>query len=323
MTLRETPTNPCPPGAVEHRLVTADGVVLRAARWNPPDAIGTVVILNGRAEYIEKYYETIADLLEMGFAVATMDWRGQGGSERQLADPMRAHIDDFGLYERDLRALIADVVTPHCPRPWIGLCHSMGGAIVMQVSHDGRCPFDRLVLTAPMIAIYGRPEPRTERRLVELVDALGFGGLYAPGAGGARPYSLYPFEGNVLTSDPMRYARLQATLAAWPELGVGGPTIGWAHAAFRLMRRFAEPDFPRAVSTPTLVIASGGDRVVDTRCIERFASRLRAGDLLTLDGARHEILIERDSFRELFLRAFEPYAKGALAAFTSSYPAAS
>jgi lysophospholipase len=322
MSLRETPANPCPPGAVEHRLVAADGVNLRAARWTPQGAHGTVVILNGRAEYIEKYYETTRDLLDMGFAVATMDWRGQGGSERQLHDPMRAHIDDFGLYERDLRALVADVLTPHCPRPWIGLCHSMGGAIIMQIAHAGRCPFYRLVLTAPMIAIYGRPEPRTERRLVEIVDALGFGGLYAPGAGGARPYSLYPFEGNVLTSDPARYARLQATLAAWPELGVGGPTIGWAHAAFRLMRRFAEPDFPRAVPTPTLVIASGADRVVDTRCIERFATRLRAGDLITLDGARHEIMIERDIHRDLFLRAFEPYAKGALTAFTSPYPAA-
>jgi lysophospholipase len=88
------------------------------------------------------------------------------------------------------------------------------------------------------------------------------------------------------------------------------------------MRRFAEPDFPRAVSTPTLVIASGADRVVDTRCIERFATRLRAGDLITLDGARHEIMIERDIHRDLFLRAFEPYAKGALPAFTSPYPAA-
>jgi len=322
MNLREIPANPCPPGAVAHRLVAADGVSLRAARWTPKGARGTVVILTGRAEYIEKYYETVGDLLEMGFAVATMDWRGQGGSERQLHDPMRAHIDDFGLYERDLRALTAEVLTPHCPRPWIGLCHSMGGAIVMQVAHAGRCPFDRLVLTAPMIAIYGRPEPRTERRLVELVDALGFGGLYAPGAGGARPYSLYAFEGNVLTSDPARYAKLQATLAAWPELGVGGPTIGWAHAAFRLMRRFAEPDFPRTVSTPTLVIASGADRVVDTRCIERFATRLRAGDLITLDGARHEIMIERDIYRDLFLRAFKPYAEGALTAFTSPYPAA-
>ena len=323
MKLRQTPTNPCPPGAICGPLVAADGARLRMARWTPEGARGTIVILGGRAEYIEKYYETIGDLLGMGFAVATMDWRGQGGSERQLADPMKGHIDDFGLFERDLRALVADVLTPHCPRPWIGLCHSMGGAIAMAVAHAGRCPFDRMVLTAPMIALAGRAEPRTERRLVEIVDALGFGGLYAPGAGGGRPYSLYPFEGNVLTSDSARYARLQATMAAHPELGLGGPTIGWAHAAFRLMRRFAEPDFPRAVTTPTLVIASGSDGVVDTRSIERFAARLRAGDLLTIDGARHEIMMERDVFRDLFLRAFEPYAQGAVASFTSLYPAIS
>ena len=323
MTLHAIPENPCPPGVVEHRLVASDGVALRAARWTPEGARGTVVVLGGRAEYIEKYFETVGDLLALGFAVATLDWRGQGGSERQLRDPMRAHIDDFSLFERDLRALVRDVLTPHCPRPWIGLCHSMGGAIVMDIARAGRCPFDRVVLSAPMIALYGRPAPRSERWLVEALDGLGLGGAYVPGAGGSKPYSFFPFEGNLLTSDVVRYARLQKTMAAHLELGLGGPTIGWLHAAFRLMRGLAEPDTPRAIATPTLVIACGADRVVDTRSIERFASRLRAGDLIVIDGARHEIMIERDVYRDLFFKAFKPYAQGALTAFTSPFPAES
>jgi lysophospholipase len=316
------PENPCPPGLIEHRLVTSDGVALRAARWTPEGARGTIVLLGGRAEYIEKYFETIHELLALGFAVATVDWRGQGGSERQLRDPMRGHIDDFSLFERDFRALLRDVVTPFCPRPWIGLCHSMGGAIVMDIARAGRCPFDRLVLSAPMIALYGRPAPRSERWLVEALDGLGLGGAYVPGAGGGKPYSLYPFAGNLLTSDAARYARLQKTMAARPELGLGGPTIGWLHAAFRVMRAFAEPDTPRAISIPTLVIACGDDRVVDTRSIERFAARLRVGDLIVIDGARHEIMIERDVYRDLFFKAFKPYAQGALTTFTSPFPAA-
>jgi lysophospholipase len=308
MALYAIAENPMPPGAVEHELTALDGVRLRAARWTPQNARGTIVLLGGRAEYIEKYYETIGDLVARGFAVATMDWRGQGGSQRQLRDRFKGHIDDFGLYERDVLALHRDVLIPHCPRPWMGLCHSMGGAILLRIAHGERCPFDRLVLTSPMIALHGHAEPRYTRWLVEALDGAGLGGIYAPGGGGGQAYSRSPFEGNLLTHDPARYARMGAMLAAHPALGLGGPTIGWIHAAFRLMRAFAEPDYPRAIATPTLVIASGADRIVDTPSLERFATRLRAGHLIVIDGARHEAMFERDTFRQLFFKALEAFA---------------
>ena len=152
MPLHATPDNPIPPGAVEHDFLAVDGVRLRAARWAPVCARGTIVLLGGRTEYIEKYFETIGDILNRSLAVATMDWRGQGGSERQLRNPMKGHIDDFALFERDFAAFKREVLV-HCPKPWIGLGHSMGGAILLRMAHEGRCPFDRLIVTAPMIAL--------------------------------------------------------------------------------------------------------------------------------------------------------------------------
>ena len=314
--LRALADDPPPPGAQTRALSAMDGVALRAAFWRPEAARGTVTLLGGRTEYIEKYYETIRDLLARGFAVATMDWRGQGGSERQLRDPMKGHIDDFALYERDFSVFQREILAG-LPRPWIGLCHSMGAGIMLRIAHEGRCPFDRLLCTAPMVAIHGMADPRLLRWLAEALDGIGLGGAYAPGAGRRRPYALKPFENNVLTSDPARYARMSAWMRAEPSLGLGGPTVGWIHAGFRLMREFAAPDYPRAITVPTLVIASGADRVVDTRAIERFASRLRAGHLLVIDGARHEVMMERDAYRDLFFKAFDAFAGGADTAFTS------
>ena len=108
MHLVETPENPVPPGALVEELRAVDGVRLRAARWAPEGAArGTVAVFGGRTEFIEKYFETdCAICSKRGFAVAALDWRGQGGSERQLRNPRKGHIDDFSLYERDFVAFV-------------------------------------------------------------------------------------------------------------------------------------------------------------------------------------------------------------------------
>ena len=311
MHLVSTPDNPAPRGAIVAMARAVDGVQLRTARWVPQTALrGTVVLLQGRSEFIEKYFEVIGELLARGFAVAAMDWRGQGGSARQLKNPRKGHIDDFSLFERDLGALVDDVLGPSCPQPWFGLCHSMGAAILLAIAHAGRCPFERLVLTAPMIAPAGLRSPKAAHLAVEILDTLGLGGAFAPGGRGASVMA-QPFENNVLTSDPARYARSGEVLAAEPAIGLGWWTIGWAHAAFRLWKRFEDPDYARQTpGPPMLIVASGADRVVDTRAAERFASRLRAARLIVIDGAEHEILMERDALRNQFWAAFDKFIPG-------------
>jgi lysophospholipase len=312
MQLVSTSDNCAPPGAVVAMARAVDGVRLRTARWVPQTASrGTVVLLQGRAEYIEKYFETIGQLLARGFAVAALDWRGQAGSARQLKNPRKGHVDDFSLYDRDLSALADDVLGPSCPQPWFGLCHSMGGAIMLSIAHAGRCPFERVVLTAPMIAPARLRHPRAVHALAEVLDTLGLGGAYSPG--GREAHGLQaPFEGNVLTSDPVRYARAAGVLAADPGLAVGWWTIGWIHAAFRLWRRFEDPDYARQIiGPPMLVIASGADRVVDLQATERFVGRMRSGRLIVIEGAQHEIALERDPLRDQFWAAFDRFIPGA------------
>ena len=64
MGLISIPANPVPEGATVISLTTQDGVSLRAARWEGRlKQRGTVAILTGRAEFIERYFETIAELL--------------------------------------------------------------------------------------------------------------------------------------------------------------------------------------------------------------------------------------------------------------------
>jgi lysophospholipase len=132
---------------------------------------------------------------------------------------------------------------------------------------------------------------------------------YVPG-GDSSILALRPFPGNVLTSDPVRYARNASVLEAEPALGIGSPTVGWLDAAFRVMRTFAEPGYAAKIRQPILIVAVGRDEVVSTPAVENFASRLRAGSHLIVAGSRHEVLMEQDRFRAQFWAAFDAFVPG-------------
>ena len=152
MKLVSMPDNPIPDDAVTGMVATPDGVELRFARWaSPADGKGTVCVFSGRGEFIEKYFETVRELRRRGFAVATMDWRGQGHSSRQLPDPRKGHVGSFSEFEIDVETFMQQVVLPHCPPPYFALAHSMGGAALLRVAHSGKRWFERMVLVAPMI----------------------------------------------------------------------------------------------------------------------------------------------------------------------------
>ena len=138
MHLISIPANPVPDGAIAGVLKTRDGVSLRYARWPPPPGRkGTVCLFQGRAEFIEKYFETIRDLRARGFAVATLDWRGQGLSDRALRNPHKGHVRSFSQYQIDLEAFINEVVLPDCPPPVFALAHSMGATVLLRSALPG------------------------------------------------------------------------------------------------------------------------------------------------------------------------------------------
>lgn len=310
MQLLATPDNPIPPNPVVLRVTAQDGVSLRVARWQPIGRPrGTVCLLQGRAEFIEKYFEVIGELRARGFAVLAFDWRGQGLSDREVADRRKGHIADFGLYRRDLEAVRDQVLEPLMPKPHFALAHSMGGAIALMAARDGWLPFERLVASTPMIALCLVRRPRLAGDLARVLSLFRFGKAFVPGGGGLS-ISCKPFAGNRLTSDAARYTRNAKAATELDWGAIGDPTVGWVDAAFRFMRILADPDVPLGIRVPTLIVGAGADPVCATPATERFAARLKAGHALIIPGARHEIMMERDGIREEFWAAFDAFIPG-------------
>ncbi len=313
MTLLDIPENPAPNGAVTGMLTTRDGARVRWARWRTTATrrLGTVCVFQGRGEFIEKYFEVVGDLRRRGFAVATMDWRGQGGSERLRSNPRKSHIGSFAQYDRDLAAFLEHVVLPDCPPPHYALAHSTGATVLLRAATRRPNRFERMVFSAPLISLADHSMPsHAARILVEALCWVGLSGTFVPRSGGARPTSAIPFENNPYTSDRNRFERTAAISATAPNLAVGAPTFGWLSAALRAMRGLNEADFPTSVSIPILLVAAGDDRIVSNPAIEQLALQLKAGKHIVLPGARHEILMERDGLREQFWAAFDAFVPG-------------
>jgi lysophospholipase len=99
-------------------------------------------------------------------------------------------------------------------------------------------------------------------------------------------------------------------LEAEPALAIGSPTVAWCDAAFRAMAELWESGYPAGIRQPLLIIAAGMDGIVSTQAIGEFAVRLRSGSHLVVPGARHELLMEQDRFRNQALAAFDAFVPG-------------
>jgi lysophospholipase len=311
MDLIVTAKNPIPGGAVTEDIVTEDGVHLRTARWEATAEPhrGTVCLFQGRAEFIEKYFEVISDLRRRGFAVATLDWRGQGGSQLLLKNSIKGHVRAFRDFDRDLEAFMRKVVLPYCPRPYYALAHSMGGHILLRHATAPAPYFDRIVLTAPMVDITRERltmSRRMARTVCEAACFAGFASGFTPG-GARAPVDLGDFEDNPFTHDAARFDRTNEILKEHPELGRGAATFGWLRAALRSISRVTDPDYATRVKVPILLFAAGQDTIASTPAAEDLAQRLKLGQVIRIPDARHEILMETDAVRRRFWAGFDAY----------------
>jgi lysophospholipase len=299
--------NAAPPPAFGE--LARGGATMRTAHWKAiaERPRGTVVLLHGRTEFIEKYFEVVRELLERGFAVWTMDWRGQGLSTRAHGNRSKGAIDRFETFLGDLDALV-DLAREEDDRlPRYVLAHSMGGHVALRYVHDRPRAFDKAVLSAPMVDIVlpgGRPGHALGALIARAVVALGGSAAYAPGG---RDYWEVPFDGNVLTNDAERHSDEREAIRACSDLALGGPTWGWLDAALRSIARLNDPGYARGIRTPVLICSAGDDSVVANRAQRALCEHMPFARLVVIAGAKHEMLKETDAVRAQFWRAFDDF----------------
>jgi lysophospholipase len=308
MQFYEMPDNRLPKGALVYSAKTKDNFRIRALTAAPLSATsrGTIVILNGRAEFVERYFETLSDFQARGFHVVGFDWRGQGGSQRILKGSNRGHVRSFREYDEDLRAVMDGVVTKNCPGPYYAVGHSTGGHILLRALSRNNW-FKKAVVTSPLMELnYGSWPKSVALLLASIVTAFGFGWIILPGFK-KPPMLLGAFEDNPLTSDFRRWQRGAVTLREHPELAVGGPTFSWLFATMRSLKALHSRRKGTGLNCPVLMILAGRERVVDSKASHTYAANMPGVSVVTITHSLHEIMLENDAVRKEFFAAVESY----------------
>ncbi len=284
-----------PPGAMVV-WAQAGTARIRLAWWKAGDR-GTVLLLPGRTECIEKYGRAAGDLVTRGFSVITVDWRGQGLADRALADHREGHVGDFAEYQQDLDAMLAEAVRQDLPQPFYMIAHSMGGCIGLRGLMRG-LPVRAAAFSAPMWGIAMAAWLRPVASVVSaLAGPLGLVNRYAPSTS-AETYLLQaPFAGNVLTTDRDMWDYMRRQVAEVPELALGGPSIGWLKAALHECAALAVLPAPKV---PAICALGTAEKVVDVPPVHLRMAGWANGQLDLYPGAEHEIMMEGPAVRARF-----------------------
>jgi lysophospholipase len=303
--LIDTADNPTPGNHVVGWFESVGGKRLRYAIFKSDMSVarGTVVLLQGRNECIEKYYETIRHFTARGLWVATFDWRGQGLSDRLLKNPLRGHLRQFQDFEADLSIFLETIVLPETRLPFCMVAHSMGALVALSMAPELSNRIERMVLLAPFIELSNQNLPNWAiQALTGLFRMLGLGWL-----GSGKDRFPRPFEGNALTTDRARFRRNIELYSQHPELRLGPPSACWISEMLSAMKQVNRFEHLHRINVPTLLIGAGNDPIVAARAIEDLGNRFRAGRAVIIDGARHELMQEADRYRLAALAAIDAF----------------
>ena len=261
---------------------------------------GVIIISPGQAEPALKYAELVHDLKGLGYTFYIIDHRGQGASQRMLADPQRSHVEQFADYVTDFSHFVMQIVRPRSFKNSFILAHSMGGAIATGFLKHHPLEVTGVILSAPMFrantAYWGR---NFSIWLAQQLDSSGLGSMYAPGQ---KPFNpRLKFADNTVTTSPERFKMLIKLMRLMPELQVGGTTVRWTREALTFTQALKQ--IGGLFQVPTILFQAANDEWVMgdgqvEACTLRSPGRCR---IIPVAGAKHEILMEKDSIREPIL----------------------
>ncbi len=302
-----------------HSFKTPKGKTIRfgtcAPDSNIPDAV--VLVLQGRGEFIEKYFELAEDLQKHNYSFWMIDWQGQGKSDRLLKDPQKGHSESFDLHVEDLHHFYLEYVKHSAVHPDVGriplviMGHSMGANIALRYIAKHPDTFEAATFVAPMFGIKD-----VEKKpawfvypAIRFLNTLMSKSYFMLGGKQWKAVTRDPSKNNVFTTDETRGSIHNAWCEYDPALQLGNFTNGWLYHAIESCSFVQHMKNLGEIKIPTLFALAGEEELVDNDIARKIAGKLNGSIILDLPTAKHEILMENDEIRNKLLNAFDEMLK--------------
>jgi lysophospholipase len=297
-----------------HHFKTPSGRKLRFGTAAPIDTVpkGVVILLPGRTEFIEKFFEVARTLIQNNYSFWMMDWYGHGRSDKPLSNKHKHHSYGFDHDVEDLHYFIMQYVKyasvhPEKGRlPIIMLSNSMGGTVGLQYLLKYPDIFDSATFCAPMVKIKGLPSLPTPllKTVAALMHTLS-SKAYAPG--GLKDWTASIRENSdpeLFTGDETRGQVHNIWCAHDTELQLGHITNGWLHHALKACSVIQNPKTLSAIETPCLFALGGKDLIIDNAAVYSATKKMDNTKIIEFEDGHHEILMETDKIRDEFFSEF-------------------
>ena len=267
---------------------TPDQISLYTSFFTADDCRGTVMLLHGFTENIEKFSEVIYGFLKEGFSVCTLDQRGHGRSYRdpKLKYHYLTHVDHFEDYLKDAE-LVYDRWMKEAKAPRILFSHSMGGAVAALILERGLVSFDKAVFNSPMIAASTGNFPAwTGIAICRGAKVLGKSKemIFLSG-----PYTGEEKFEDSCASGRERFDWYNEIRKAHPEFQNCSPTYNWTLESLKVTRKILAKGQPEKIRIPVILFQASDDQTVLAEPQKAFVERLSDGKLVRIENARHEI----------------------------------
>lgn len=276
-----------------------------------------IVVLPGLSEFCEKYYELAHNLLERDYAMYVFDWQGQGRSHRHVPKhPQKRVSYGFENDLKDLSILIKDYIRPSAMHPDVGaiplvmLGHSLGGNIGLRYLHDNPDIFKAAAFSAPFLGLKSlrfMPAP-LQKAIAFFLNEFG-DQSYVPGGQEYAAEMRTGAKQQLFSSDDIRGTIHHKWFEFDHELQQGNVTWCWVYQAIQSCSILFNSKYLNKIKIPVLLGMAEKEFLVSNKRIRRASRHIPNAKLLEIKNARHEILMETDEIRGVFLKAFDEMMK--------------
>lgn len=255
----------------DEHIPSFDSNPIHIASFKADEPHGTVVVVHGYTESIEKYHEVIYYLLVSGYNVIIYEQRGHGTSYRAVDDKTLTHIESFDEYVLDLETVVKHA-KEGSELPMYLLAHSMGGAVAALYLEKHPNDFAKAVLLSPMIAPSTNGVPAGITKLIARTAILF-------GKGKKRVFVMQPYPGkehfeDSCASSQARFDYYEAIKSTHEDFQNYSASYKWMLESVKVTRKILKKGEVEKITIPVLMAQATDDTTVLLVPQNEFAKRL-------------------------------------------------